>query len=93
MLFRSGVSSSKKNIKTGFTRYEKPTRILKIWMNNQKVFKKKSIAEKYAKKVHIGKKRALQEFILIKYIIKSNPKIKKELRLNSDEINYLDNSY
>ena len=48
-----GISASKKDIKTGFTSYKKPTRILKIWLNNQKNIKKKSIAQKYAQCVHI----------------------------------------
>ena len=41
-----GISSSKKQAKPGFTTYKKPTRILKIWMNNQRTIKKKSIADK-----------------------------------------------
>jgi len=31
-----GISASKKTPKQGFTSYKKPTRILKIWMNNQR---------------------------------------------------------
>ncbi len=85
-----GISSSKKETKNlGFTSYKKPTRILKIWMNNQRTAKKKSIAQKYSKYVHVGEKRALKEFPLIKKIILSNPKIKKELKLDEDEIVYL----
>ena len=53
ILLSYGVSSSKKDIKSGFTSYKKPTRILKMWMNNQKTFKKKSISKKYAKHVHV----------------------------------------
>ena len=60
-LLSYGVSSSKKNIKTGFTSYKKPTRILKIWLNNKRIEKKKSIAKKYARYVHIGGKRSLNE--------------------------------
>ena len=87
-----GISSSKKESKSfGFTSYKKPTRILKIWMNNQRTMKKKSISQKYSKCVHIGEKRALQDFPLIKKIINSNDKIKKELKLTEDEIEYLKN--
>jgi len=57
-----GISSSKKNIKTGFTSYNKPDRILKIWLHNRKTEKKKSIAHKYAAYVHVGLKRAMNEF-------------------------------
>jgi len=84
-----GISSSKKNPKTGFTSYKRPTRILKIWLNNQRTIKKKSIAQKYAKYVHIGEKRAMQEFPIFKQIINSNYSIAKELKLNQEEIDYL----
>ncbi len=72
-----------------FTKYRRPMRILKIWMNNQKTAKKKSIAEKYASHCHIGKKRAMSEFPIIKEIIKSNQKIQDELKLDEEEIGYL----
>ena len=86
-----GISASKNSnfSKQKFTKYERPTRILKIWLNNQKTVKKKSIAKKYAKLVHVGEKRALHEFPIIKNIIKSNEKIQDELKLSEDEIGYL----
>ena len=84
-----GISASKKNIKTGFTNYKKPERILKIWLNNQRTAKKKSIAQKYAHYVHVGEKRALNEYPILKEIIKANPKIQKELKLEPEEIEYL----
>jgi len=89
ILLSYGVSSSKKDVKPGFTSYKKPTRILKIWMNNQKTFKKKSIAKKYARKVHVGEKRIMSEFPIIRNILK-NPEVRRELRLSDEEINYLD---
>ncbi|MAH03721.1 hypothetical protein CMI39_02960 [Candidatus Pacearchaeota archaeon] len=89
ILLSYGVSSSKKDIKSGFTSYKKPTRILKMWMNNQKTFKKKSISKKYAKHVHVGAKRIMNEFPIIKNILK-NPEVRRELRLSDEEINYLD---
>ncbi|MEK6847810.1 MAG: replication factor C large subunit [Nanoarchaeota archaeon] len=83
-----GISSAKKNVKTGFTSYKKPTRILKIWLNNQKTEKKKSIAGKYAQYVHIGEKRAIKEFLMIKpFLLK--PEVQKELKLSEEEIEYL----
>ena len=87
-LLSYGVSSAKKNVKTGFTSYRKPTRILKMWLNNQKIEKKKTIAQKYAQYVHIGGKRALKEFALIKQFL-SNQKIQKELKLSDEEIAWL----
>lgn len=84
-----GISASKKNAKTGFTSYKKPTRILKMWMNNQRTIKKKSIAQKYAQYVHVGKKRAMREFPIIKQIL-TNPEIRKELKLSEEEVGYLE---
>ncbi len=84
-----GIASAKKNSKTGFTSYKKPTRILQIWMNNQKTVYKKSICEKYSSHVHVSKKRAMSEFPVLKQILKANPLIQKELKLEDEEIEYL----
>ncbi len=84
-----GISASKKSVKTEFTNYKRPTRILKIWLNNQRTAKKKSIAKKYAQYVHVGEKRAMNEFPTIKQILR-NHKIRDELKLNDEEINYLE---
>lgn len=89
-LLSYGISSAKKEVKTGFTSYKKPGRILKIWLNNQKTEKKKTIAAKYSQYVHIGEKRAIIDFPIIKrFLIK--PEIQKELRLSEEESAYLSN--
>jgi replication factor C large subunit len=84
-----GIASSKKNPKAGFTSYKKPTRILQIWMNNQKTIQKKSICIKYSQYVHISQRRAMAEFSVIKQILRLNPAIQKELKLEEEEIEYL----
>jgi len=84
-----GIASVKKESKIGFTNYTKPTRILKIWMNNMKTIQKKTIAEKYAKHTHISIKKTMKEFPIIKQVINTNPKISRELKLNEDELAYL----
>jgi replication factor C large subunit len=84
-----GIAAAKKAPKTGFASYKKPTRILQIWMNNQKTMQKKSICEKYSQYVHVSYKRAMSEFPVIKQIIKSNPEIQKELKLEVEEIEYV----
>ena len=89
ILLSYGISASKKGEKIGFTSYKKPSRILKIWMNNMRTMKKKSIAKKYARLVHVGEKRAMNEFPIIKQIIKSNTQIQKELKLDEDELAYI----
>ncbi|MEK6875567.1 MAG: replication factor C large subunit [Nanoarchaeota archaeon] len=86
-----GISSAKNMSKTsqGFTSYKRPTRILKIWMHNQKTLLKKSISEKYSRYVHVGVRRAMNEFPIIKNILKSQ-EARKELKLSPEEIGYLD---
>ena len=85
-----GISSSKNpsRVPQGFTSYQKPDRILKIWINNQKIIRKKAIAEKYARYVHIGKKRAEREFPMVVKILKK-PEVQKEIKLNEEEVEYL----
>ncbi|MBD3247172.1 replication factor C large subunit [Candidatus Pacearchaeota archaeon] len=89
-LLSYGISASKEKTKTGFTSYKKPSRILKIWINNRRTAKKKSIAKKYAELVHVGHKRAMREFPIIKNIIKSDEDIQDELQLDEDELAYLE---
>jgi len=89
ILLSYGISAAKESISTGYTQYQKPKRILKIWLNNQKTIQKKSIAKKYAEKTHIGEKRAMQDFLIIKEIIKSNKDIQNELKLSDEEISYI----
>ena len=91
LLMSYGISASKRDVKTGFTKYRKPTRILKIWLHNQRIKKKKTIAEKYARHVHVSQKRAMKEFPIIRQILK-NPGTREELKLDEEEIEYLDNS-
>ena len=90
-LLSAGISlaSSRPRSLSEFTIYQRPKRILKIWLQNQRYAKKKTIAAKYARAVHIGKKRAMKEFFLIKNILK-NLKIRKEIRLSEEEIKFLD---
>lgn len=89
-LMSAGVSAAKKQVKVGFVSYKRPSRILKIWLLNQKQKYKKSIAGKYAAYCHIGIKRAMKEFATVKEILK-NEKVYKELKLEKDEIDFLKN--
>ncbi|MDP4039971.1 MAG: replication factor C large subunit [Candidatus Pacearchaeota archaeon] len=89
-IFQSaGISYAKEKPKTGFTKYERPSRILKIWLNNQKTAKKKTIAQKYAKHVHCSTKRAMRDFPIIKQILQSSPKTQTALKLTGEEIDFL----
>jgi len=84
----AGISSSSKIKTKKFVKYQRPTRILKIWLSNRKNAKKKSIATKYAKITHISKKQALKDFFLISLII--DEKTKNKIRLENDEREYLE---
>jgi replication factor C large subunit len=83
------IAAVKKYNRTGWTNYKKPSRILKIWLQNQRSVKKKSICEKYAKACHISIKKALKDFLLLKIIFQNN-KIREELKLSEEETAYLD---
>ncbi|HLC72702.1 MAG TPA: replication factor C large subunit [Candidatus Nanoarchaeia archaeon] len=88
-IFQSaGVSYAKNEPNASFTKYEPPKRILKIWMNNQKIVQKKSIAKKYARLVHCSTKRALSDFFLLKPILQK-PEVQHQLRLSEEEIDFL----
>lgn len=89
-IFQSaGISYAKNTNILGFTKYETPKRVLKIWQNNQKIEKKKTIAKKFAHAAHCSTKRAMMDFPIIKMII--NPVIQKQLKLSEDEVDYLKN--
>jgi replication factor C large subunit len=88
-LLGPAIAAVKKYNRTGWTNYRKPSRILKIWLQNQRNVKKKSICQKYAKQCHTSVKEAMKDFLLLKIIFK-NEKIRKELDLSEEEIAYLD---
>lgn len=84
----AGVSFAKKTSSQGFTKYENPKRILKIWLHNQKTEKKKTISKKYARLVHCSLKRVMRDFDILRPVLKK-PEVQKELRMSDDEIEYL----
>lgn len=67
----AGIAVSKKEKNKGFISYTPTTRILKIWKANMKYAKKKSIAEKLAKKTHCSRRKAMQEIEFLKLACKS----------------------
>ncbi len=88
-LLGAGVAGVKSYNRTGWTQYKKPSRILKIWLQNQRALKKKLICEKYAKLCHISTKTTMRDFLLLRVIL-GNEKIRRELKLSEDEVGYLD---
>jgi replication factor C large subunit len=88
-LLGAGIASVKEYDRSGWIQYKKPSRILKIWLQNQRAAKKKSICVKYAKACHISTKTAMKDFLLLRIILQSEG-IRKGLDLSSDEVEYLD---
>ncbi len=82
-----GIALAKEKEKQGFTSYKPPSRILKYWIAKQKLQKKKSISEKFAKFTHASKKRTFHEFSYIEIFLKKQ--IPKELKLTNEEIEFL----
>jgi len=88
-IFQSaGISFAKKLPLQGFTRYENPKRILKIWLHNQKTEKKKTIAKKYARLVHCSLKRVMRDFDLLRPVMKK-PEVQKQMQISDEELDYL----
>jgi len=88
-IFQSaGISYAKKTTLPGFTKYEAPKRSLKIWMNNNREEKKKSISKKLARYTHCSYNRALQDFVILKHFLKS-PKVQEDLKLSEEEVSFL----
>jgi replication factor C large subunit len=85
----AGISSAKgaKNLSPRFTKYNPPSRILKIWMANQRNAKKKAIAVKYAELTHTSKNRAMRDFNLIALMI--DDEAIKIMQLEEPEIDFL----
>jgi replication factor C large subunit len=85
----AGIAAAKKYNRTGWTNYKKPTRILKIWLQNQRAAKKRTICEKYARHCHLSIKGAMKDFLTIRQILQ-NPKIREEIKLEQEEIEFLE---
>lgn len=89
LFLSAGITAAKKQGKTGFTSYKKPSRILNIWLNNQKQAKKKSISIKFAKVTHNSVKDTMKNFYIFEKFLGSNEKLQEQLKLEEEEIAYL----
>ncbi len=88
-IFQSaGVSYAKTTSLAGFTKYERPKRVLKIWLSNQKLAQKKTIAKKYARLVHCSTHRALRDFDLLRPVLKQDS-VQKALKMSEEEIEFV----
>ena len=87
----SGVMSARDQIHTSFTKYQRNTRPLKIWLFNQKHSLRKEIAHKIASHVKASKKDVIKNFPLYKIILKNNNLITTKLKLTDEELYYISN--
>tara|TARA_Y100000310_G_C20695767_1_gene825596 strand:- start:1646 stop:2845 length:1200 start_codon:yes stop_codon:yes gene_type:complete len=88
-LLGAGIAGVKQYNRAGFTKYQKPTRILKIWLKNQRTGKQKTICQKFAKHTHISTKQAMKDWLMIRMLLQANG-IRKKLKLSEEEISHLD---
>jgi len=82
-----GISAATKLKYKKFTKYKKPSRILKIWLANQKNAKKKSIIAKYSQRCHLSKRKANKEAFLFPLIL--DEQANKRLDLDEKEAEWL----
>ncbi len=88
-----GVSASKVSVNRTNRTYKAPSRLLKIWIYNNKLAKKKSIASKIARVEHCSSKEALDYVNYLKFMIKNKEyknKIVEELDLTPEEVSWLE---
>ena len=62
-LMTAGVALAKEEKTPGFVQYKRTSRLLKIWMANQKKAKKKALAEKIGDELHGSTRRIMQDII------------------------------
>ena len=83
----AGVSAATKLKNNKFISYKRPSRILKIWLSNQRNMKKKAIVKKYSEHTHMSKAKAMKENFLLPFII--NKQAQDDLDLDNSEMDYL----
>ncbi len=84
----AGISYASKLKSNKFISYKRPSRILKIWLSNQKSAKKKSIIAKYARFTHMSKKKVMKESFFLPLII--GRQAEEKLDLDEKEKEYLE---
>ncbi|HLD02263.1 MAG TPA: replication factor C large subunit [Candidatus Nanoarchaeia archaeon] len=86
-LLTAGIALAKKEKNPEITQYKRSTRILKIWMMNQKYAKRKAIAQDLSKQLHTSSKRIIRDVMpYLKIIYKKQP---LNLKLDEEQIEWL----
>ncbi|MBT6941373.1 replication factor C large subunit [Candidatus Woesearchaeota archaeon] len=87
-LLSYGVAFSKKENKKGFVPYKRSDRPLKIWLNNMKTMKRKSICDKLAGKMHSSKKGFVKKHLPYLKLMARNGRL-PDLGLSPEEVEWL----
>jgi len=86
----AGIASASKVKNDKFISYKRPSRILKIWLANQRNFKMKGVVEKYAGLCHLSKKKANKDKWLLPFILSGmDDKTARRMDLDENEVEYL----
>lgn len=84
----AGIALAKREKHHGFVQYQRTTRLLKIWMANQKKAKQKALAEKLGDELHGSTKRIVKEIIpYVRLMLKYNKK--ETFGLNKEEVQWM----
>ena len=93
-LLTAGIASAKSEKYKPLVQYKPTGRILKIWWANQKLAKKKAIAEKIAERTHTSKKEILKSTMPFLPLMFRNKKMKNniitELDLEKEEAEWME---
>lgn len=91
-ILSAGIALSKKEKNPDYIQYKPTSRILKIWMANQKNAKRKSISAKLAANTHTSASKAFHDMPYIMAMSKDKKligKIADELKLEKEELEWL----
>ncbi len=93
-LMTAGVAVAKDAKNPATVTYQEPSRILKLWIANQKWHKRKSIAEKIAPHIHASTRRTIQTLMpylpaLVKADSAMGNYLAEHLHLDEEEIEWL----
>ena len=93
-LLTAGIALSKQEKNRSFVTYQPTSRILKIWIANQKNFKKKAIAHKIAQKTHSSTKEVMRvSFDLFRHTFRKSKEFAAlataEFDLDDEEVEWM----
>ena len=91
-LLTAGIALSKKEKYSGFNKYQRTTRVLRIWQSNQKNAKRNEIAIKIAEKTHTSKRRVIQDtlpYLRVIFKAKKGNELAEYFDFEKEEVQYL----